>query len=315
MSIAPSVGVLGPMAASIDDLALAYRIMAVPAPAEEDSISSLFPDPSTSLLSSSPRPKNKTIGIVRDWIDRAEPSVRAVFDRALDYYRTQKSYKIVDITIPYLPEGQYAHVLTIMAEIASVVKPDDIRNLIAPNKILVSLGMHQIKSRDFLAAQQLRNLLMSHLAHLFKQHPGLLIFTPTTPIPGWKIDSEADLTHGLSDGGSAVRNMEYAFLANFTGCPAITCPAGYAPDSRAPIGIMAMGEWGSEEDLFAFARDGEGILDLEQPAGTAAADGTEATAATGGAKAKGLKIPSAKGSVWVDVVGEATGKGTKDSSH
>jgi hypothetical protein len=37
------------------------------------------------------------------------------------------------------------------------------------------------------------------------------------------------------------------------------------PDSGVPIGVMAMGEWGTEEDLIAFARDGEPILDL-QPA-------------------------------------------------
>ena len=287
-SIAPSVGVLGPMAASIDDLALSYRVMAAPPPPGEYSVSSLFPDPSaTSPLSS---PRNKTIGVFRDWIDRAEPAVRTVFDRALDYYRTQKSYKVVDISIPYLPEGQRAHVLTIMSEIASSVHPDQIRHLIAPNKVLVSMGVYQVKAHDLLVAQRLRNLLMTHLAYLFQTHPGLLIFTPSTPIPGWKIGSPTDLTRGLSDGKLSVRNMEYVFLANFTGCPAISCPAGYDPSTGAPIGIMAMAEWGSEEDLIAFARDGE-TLSNPTPGDTT-----------------GLKVPSATGSAWVDVVAEASGK-------
>jgi amidase len=286
------------MASSIDDLALAYRTMATPAPALEDPISSQFPIP---VPASSDAKRTKTIGIVPDWIDRAEGPVRAALDRALEYYR-QEGYTIVDISIPYLPEGQRAHVLTIMAEIASGVDASQIRQLTAPNKVLVSMGMWQITAQDLLAAQRLRNLLMTHLAHLFKTHPGLLIVSPTTPIPGWHIDGgEADLYRGLSDGKSSVRNMEYVWLANFTGCPSISCPAGYSPDGGVPIGLMAMSEWGTEEELIAFARDGEAILDLpgSRPRGE-----DEEFAST----MKGLRIPSNDTSIWEDVIGQAKSK-------
>lgn len=298
LSLAPTVGVLGPMAASIDDLALAYRTMATPAPASEDPISSQFPNP---VPTSSDAKRTKTIGIVRDWIDRAEGPVRATLDRALEYYR-QEGYAIVDISIPYLPEGQRAHALTIMAEIASGVDASQIRHLTAPNKMLVSMGMYQVTAQDLLASQRLRNLLMTHLAHLFKTHPGLLIVSPTTPIPGWHIDGgEADLSRGLSDGKSSVRNMEYVWLANFTGCPSITCPAGYSPDGGVPIGVMAMSEWGTEEELIAFARDGEAILDLP---GSRPQREDEDVAST----MKGLRIPSNDASVWEDVIGQAKSK-------
>lgn len=294
MSLAPTVGVLGPMASSIDDLALAYRIMAAPAPESQDAISSQFPTP---FPLPSDRKRTKTIGIVKNWIDRAEKPVRTVFDTALDYYR-QNGYEIIDISIPYLPEGQRAHILTIMAEIASGVNATQIRHLTAPNKVLVSMGMWQITAQDLLASQRLRNLLMTHLAHLFKTHPGLMILTPTTPIPGWRIDGgEADLARGLSDGKTSVRNMEYVWLANFSGCPSINCPAGYEPKSGVPIGIMAMSEWGTEEDLIDFARDGEGILDL--PANKPVAGGEAGSGL-------GLRIPSAKDSVWEDIIVAAT---------
>ncbi|KAL2824151.1 amidase signature domain-containing protein [Aspergillus cavernicola] len=300
VSLASTVGVLGPIASSIDDLALAYRIMATPANPSEDPKSAAFPNPLAELTSTPPesRPKNKTIGIMHEWLDRAEPPVRAVFDKALDFYRSQ-NYAVVDITIPYIPEGARAHVLTIMAEIASALSPNQIRNLTAPNKVLVTMGMNQITGQDFLAAQRLRGLIMSHLAYLFQQHPGLLIFSPTSPIPGWKIaGGDADLSRGVSDGKSSVRNMEYVWLANFTGCPSISCPAGYAEDNRhrVPIGIMAMGEWGSEEDLIAFARDGEGILDLE---------GNRAAVAELGGQATGLTIPRGMDAAWEDVVANA----------
>lgn len=290
VDLAVSVDVYGPMAASIDDLELAYRVMATPAPADEDPVSAQFPPPLTQQQQQQPsgaRPDAppKVIGIVRDWVERAEPAVRAIFDAAIEYYQTQQSYRVVDIAIPYLPEGQRAHTLTILAEIASGVPPDQIRRLAAPNKVLVSLGMYQIHAQDLIAAQRLRNLLMSHLAYLFKTHPGLIIATPTSPLPGWKIDRQVDLVHGLSDGKTSIRNMEFAWLANFVGCPAITCPAGYVPDeTRVPVGIMGMGEWGSEQQLFGFARDGAPRL---QP---------------------GLRVPDGPLSSWMDVIAEASGK-------
>lgn len=292
------------MAASIDDLALAYRIMATPPPASEDSLASSFPAPLPNPSTASP--KNKTIGIFRDWIDRAEPPVRAIFDKTLAYYR-QQNYTIIDISIPYLPEGQRAHVLTIMAEIASGLNPSQIRSLSAPNRVLVSMGMWQIHAQEYLAAQRLRSLLMSHLAHLFRAHPGLLILSPSTPIPGWKISGgAADLAHGLSDGKSSVRNMEYVWLANFTGCPAINCPAGYVRD--VPVGVMAMGEWGVEEDLIAFARDGEGVLDVENGGVQDKKGKGDGGSESEGEGAKGLKIPSGEKALWEDVIAEARGR-------
>lgn len=235
---------------------------------------------------------------MHEWINRAEPPVRAVFDLALDHYRSN-GYEVIDISIPYIPEGQRAHVLTIMAEIASSVQPSQIQHLTAPNKVLVSLGMYQISAQDLLAAQRLRNLLMTHLSHLFQKYPDLMIVTPTTPLPGWHIDGgEADLSRGLSDGKTSVRNMEYVWLANFTGCPSITCPAGYSKESGVPIGIMAMSEWGSEEDLIDFARDGEAILDLpaaQPPQG----NGDISTGL-------GLRAPSTDDCIWEDVIKKAT---------
>ncbi|KAL1880445.1 hypothetical protein Plec18167_003849 [Paecilomyces lecythidis] len=303
VSIATSVGVYGPMAASIDDLALSYRVMAAPAPQAEDPTSAVFPDPLSTIPTSKPK---KVIGVVRPWIERAEAPVKAIFDAALEYYRTQQGYTVIDISIPYLPEGQRAHVLTIMAEIASGITPSQIKQLTAPNKVLVSLGTYQIKAQDLIAAQRLRQLLMDHLAHLFEKYPGLVIFTPTTPIPGWKIErGDADLSHGVSDGKASVRNMEYAFLANFTGCPAISCPAGYIRDGdkgSIPVGIMGMSEWGSEETLIDFARDGQGVLNLDL--------GANVSSSTTKGKAgehipeKGLRKPSGETTTWVDVFAE-----------
>jgi Asp-tRNA(Asn)/Glu-tRNA(Gln) amidotransferase A subunit family amidase len=58
--------------------------------------------------------------------------------------------------------------------------------------------------------------------------------------------------------------MEYVWLANFTGCPCLTVPVGYAkPEGSGgdlPIGMMAMGEWGNEDGLIDWGYDGEKYL-------------------------------------------------------
>ena len=66
--------------------------------------------------------------------------------------------------------------------------------------------------------------------------------------------------------------MEYVWLANFCGLPAITVPAGYViPEGskdagdvadrdvqgKIPVGLMATGEWCSEDALLQFGFDAE----------------------------------------------------------
>lgn len=281
-SIAPSVGVLGPMAVSVDDLALAYRLMAAPVPAELDGTSARFPDPRTEIGA---KPRPKTIGLVRSWIARAEPSVRERFDAAVQQYVERKGYKTVDIEIPFLTQGQRAHALTILAELASGLEGTDPGKWLPHTRLLVSVSGSHSTGLDYVAAQKLRGLLMSHLADLFRTYSrsddggsDLLIVTPTTPLPGWEISGgQCDLTHGISDARKTTRNMEFAWLANFVGCPAVNIPVGYDPKSSVPIGLMAMGEWGAEEALLGFAYDGEEILGE-------------------------LKRPSREDGAWVDVI-------------
>lgn len=66
------------------------------------------------------------------------------------------------------------------------------------NKVLLAVG-NQTPARDYLLAQQLRQMLMQHLAFLYEKYPGLIIVTPTTPMAGWPIAKEGDLKHGFTE--------------------------------------------------------------------------------------------------------------------
>jgi len=232
------------------DLDISYRTMAQPDPSQETSRQ--FRPPK--LLS---RSESKTIGICRPWFDRADPNVQDACHAALKYLTSELGYHTVDIDMPFLHEGQIAHAMTILAEATAGM--DSLAHLTAPNKILLSVS-RQTRATDYLLAQSLRHVQMQHLAHLFQKHPGLIIVTPTTPNAGWPIGA-GQLTHGVSDGNMQIRNMEYVWLANFTGVPCIQFPVGYVDpvkgDQKIPIGMMGHGEWGSEDGLIRFGYDGE----------------------------------------------------------
>lgn len=226
------------------------------APDPDNLVSAHFAPPGTDY---SPSPR--VLGICKAWFDRSDPVVLNACYAALQHYEAQ-GYTLVDISIPYLAEGQTAHAMTILAEIGSGLS-NNVTGLSAPNKIVLSVG-GQTPASDFLLAQKLRNLLMQHLAFLFKKHPGLIIVTPTTPNAGWHISGgKGDLVYGVSDANMSMRSMEYVWLANFTGCPAINIPVGYADplegEGRIPIGMMGLGEWGHEDELIEWGKLGEDV--------------------------------------------------------
>ena len=223
------------MASSIDDLALGYAIMAQPDAKSRGS--SLFPNP---VIASSGPTGKKYLGICEQWIDRADPEVRKMFDAAVDHYVKEHSYEKVSIKIPFLPEGQKAHALTILSEVRSSVTPQQISKLIYPNQLLLTVAGGHATGQDFLFSQRLRDLQMRHLSWLWEKYPSMIIFTPTTPCAGWKIGNTKDIVqggYGVSDGDMSLKSMEYVYFANWTGTPAISCPMGYT-DNGVPVGMM-----------------------------------------------------------------------------
>jgi len=260
VSIAPlhnagkSVTVYGPLASNMADLEVFYRVLAQPDP--DQYVSNLFAAPR--LLG---QKRDKVLGICRPWFDRADPVVQEACQDALRWFTSELGYTIVDVSIPLLHEGQLAHAMTILAEGAASTK--SVANLTPANKVIMRVAQ-QTPATDFLLAQKLRHLLMQHLAHLYKQHPGLIIVTPTTPNAGWPI-KDGELAYGMSDGNMQLRNMEYVWLANFTGVPCIQFPVGFVEGSggkehgkgKVPVGLMGHGEWGCEDALVEFGFEGE----------------------------------------------------------
>lgn len=254
---------IGPLAATVADLTIAYRLMAQPDPACP--IRRLY-SPSQPLEPTARR----TIGICSEWWAQADPRVASLCRAAVDHLAAKKSYDIVDITIPFIQEGRLAHGLLCLAEISRSIKAHAPKNpsvhwlshLNCSNKLLLSVATRST-TEDFMAANAMRELQMRHLAHLFEKHPNLLIVTPTAPIIGWPRVPNDD-AYGFSDTNISIRNMMYVWLSNLTGTPAVTAPVGFAdPDQgegKMPVGLMALGEWGAEEQLLGWAGELEEYL-------------------------------------------------------
>ncbi|GAB1744461.1 hypothetical protein NU219Hw_g1736t1 [Hortaea werneckii] len=260
-NLAKSTAVAGPIAANMVDLEIGYRIMAQPDPLDRDS--KHFPPPrSQPVVEPETRRKRKLLGVYDEWIASADGPVREACQATIHYLTTELGYTLVPITLPHVHAGQLAHAMTIMSEALSGLQPNDMAQLAPANQVLLSVGS-RTPARDFLQAQKLRNVLMQHLSYLFAHHPGLIILTPTTPNAGWAFHP-AELTHGSTDANMQIRNMEYVWLANFTGCPAISVPVGYVTPQegkgRVPVGMMGMGEWCSEDELIGFGYECEGFL-------------------------------------------------------
>ncbi|KAM0329215.1 hypothetical protein ACHAQA_004515 [Verticillium albo-atrum] len=251
--------ITGPLAATVADLTIAYRVMARPRPDEDPRQAQLAP--------SMPPPAStpKILAVDKTWWARADPGVRTACEAALAHYETKAGYRVLDISLPHLRSAQLVHSLLCVTEMQAEIQTllPSYRSVVnSPNRLILSIAS-QTPAGDYIAAGRLRQLMMSHLASLFEAHPGLLLVTPTSPLGGWR-RGPGDDARGLSDANKTIAAMMYVFLANLTGCPAVTAPVGYHVPAEGggglPVGLMALGEWGAEEQLLAWAAEGERYL-------------------------------------------------------
>lgn len=269
-----SMCIVGPMCANVNDLAIAYRVMAQPDP--QDPVTGLFAPSEPPPPSASGR---KLLGVCRPWIDMAAPAVVAKFDSALDFYVEQLGYEVVDIDIPLIHEGRVAHGAINLAEAAdhaqARVPPAEAAkkgvkwtDLLGPGNAVTTCVGSQTTAGDYMKFAQVRSVIMRHLAFLFsaeKHGRELLIVTPTIPEAGYA-KTEGDEAYGFTDGNRCLRSMLFVWLANMSGCPAVTVNVGYVDpekgkgEGRLPVGMQAMGMWGEEERCLEWAGEGERFL-------------------------------------------------------
>jgi len=230
-----SVGHVGPLGATVRDVALAYALMAGPEAGDYDS---LHQPPVHLTEFGNDDLRGMRIGFYRPWVEHAWPEVtRTVWD-ALDVFR-ERGAEIVEVAIPELDNARIAQAITILCEMATAMERYD-----AEHRRDYGLGVRinlalarALTGRDYVQAQRMRTRFQRHLANVFGKVD--VVVTPTTALPAPPIasdvfprgESNLDVTSGL---------MRFAFPANLAGNPALSVPGGYDAKSR-PIGIQLMG--------------------------------------------------------------------------
>ena len=107
-----SVAHLGPIGATVEDVALAYAVIAGPDPRDPNSQH----QPDVTLAGwTAPDLRGLTLGIYTPWFRHAAPAVVAACETMLAHFR-QAGAEVREVTIPELDAMRLAHVITILSE-------------------------------------------------------------------------------------------------------------------------------------------------------------------------------------------------------
>jgi len=254
-----SVAHLGPIAATVEDAALAYACMAGPDIKEANSLHQPAPvleDWNKSGL------KGIKLGVYRPWSEHASPEIVKACSELLDKLAAAGA-EVKEIDIPGLDTMRIAHVISILGEMAASMNnyPANRKDFGAEVRVSLSLG-REFNACDYIKAQRLRARFMNMFKDIYRDVDAII--TPATGMTAPVVTLE-DAACGWSDLASTTEVMRYAFPGNMAGLPAISFPAGY--DSLGlPIGMQAMGRWWEEDLLFRIAFNAEKVVERRKPA-------------------------------------------------
>lgn len=253
-----TMGHLGPIGATVTDVALAYALIAGP---DERDPHTLHQPPVSLQDWNKTNLKGLTLGIYRPWFEHAtEPIVKSC--REMTERLVEMGASVREIEIPELDEMRVAQAITILAEMASNMEryADHWSELCPPTRVNLTLGK-ATTSFDYLQAQRVKSRAIATFRRVFADVD--VILSPATAVTAPTVPDNCE-NDGWSDLSAVTELMRYAFPGNLTGLPAIAFPTGY--DSQGlPIGMQAMGKPWAEHVLIRIAYAAEQVLVRRRP--------------------------------------------------
>ncbi|MEA5079870.1 MAG: amidase, partial [Anaerolineaceae bacterium] len=245
-----SVAHIGPLAASVEDAALTYQIIAGPDEAEP---LTLQQPPVTIDGWNEPDLKGLRLGIFDDWFNHADKEV-VEGNRKMVAEFEKAGATIKSITIPELDAMRVAHAVTILSEMAACMEnyPENFKDFAASTQLSLVIGQEK-SAHDNIQAQRMRTRAMRIFSEIFQDVDAIL--TPTTALTA-PVIPQAALSNGWSDLSTDTEMMRYVYSGNLTGLPAISFPVGY-DSHNMPIGMQAMGRHWEEKLLLRIAYNAE----------------------------------------------------------
>ncbi|MBM3154977.1 MAG: amidase [Chloroflexi bacterium] len=254
-----SVAHLGPIGASVEDIALAYA--AIAGPDSKDPNSQHQPAVGLDGWNKADL-RDLTLGIYHPWFNHTSASVIAACQAMLDKL-AKAGARIKEITIPGLDAMRMAHVVTILAEMVTSMDnfPQNRGDFAASVRINLVLG-RAFTGEDYVKAQRLRTRAIATFNQVLKDVDAII--TPATAMTAPLIPGTVEPID-WSDLSSTTEVMRFAFPGNLTGLPAISFPSGY-DEKGLPIGMQAMGRHWEEHLLLRIAYAAEQVMERKKPA-------------------------------------------------
>lgn len=245
-----SVAHVGPLGASVEDVALVYQVIAGPDPAEP--LTHQQP-PVTVEGWNTPDLKGVRVGIYPEWFQHASKEIVAANEKMVVEFEKAGAV-VVKIDIPELDAMRVAHAVTILSEMAACMQnyPEHMKDFAPSTQLNLVLGQ-EMTAHDYIQAQRMRTRAMQIFADVYREVD--VILTPGTALTAPVVPPQA-ASAGWSDLGTDTEMMRFVFVGNLTGLPAIAFPVGYGSNGL-PIGMQAMGRHWEEHLLLRVAYNAE----------------------------------------------------------
>jgi aspartyl-tRNA(Asn)/glutamyl-tRNA(Gln) amidotransferase subunit A len=247
IAYASSLDSVGPMAKSVEDLALVLESMV--GKDELDATSSANKD--VKYIKNLNKKVTKTIGVPKEFFgDGLDPIVENIILRAVKEYEAA-GYKIVNVSIPLMEYGVSIYYLTGLSETSSNmarydgVRYGESRQLLSDEtKRRIMLGSYALSAgyadELYKKAQQARTKLIEEFNKAFESCDVLL--APVTPsIP-------AKIGELINDPLKSFLEDLYTGPINVAGLTSLSLPAGFTKDNL-PVGMQLIGQRFHEAEL------------------------------------------------------------------
>jgi Asp-tRNA(Asn)/Glu-tRNA(Gln) amidotransferase A subunit family amidase len=256
--ITPSMDAIGPIGATVEDVAIAYAFTAGPDPLDPRSL--LQPEVSLAGWNNTDL-HGMTFGIYTPWFKHASPEVVAACEAMLDKFKAAGA-QVREVEIPELDAMRVAHVVGILTEMVTNLRDRraQIGKIGAPTRVTLTLG-NTFSGVDYVQAQRIRTQAIGTFEKAFMEVDAIL--TPATAITAPPIPAGGTQA-GWSDLSVTTEKMRFAYQSNLTGHPAISFPAGYDANGL-PIGMQAIGRYWGEAALLRIASAAEKVVERRQP--------------------------------------------------
>ncbi|CAN6458977.1 unnamed protein product [Victoria cruziana] len=247
-----TVEVIGPIAATVEDVLLVYSAILGPSTADRDSLKPPAPSvPSFLPNDRSHALRSLKLGKYSEWFnDVYSADISHTCDNVLTLLSDTYGCNMTEIVIPELHEMRISHIVSIGSEQLVSLNPESRKWYQLSLDVRVGVALFKtFSAADYVAAQRLRRRIMHYHMEAFKQVD--VIVTPTTGVTAPVIPADS-LNSGESNLQLTGELMRFILAGNLLGLPAISIPVGHDRQGL-PIGLQLIGRPWEEATIIRLA--------------------------------------------------------------